>query len=239
MAHLLLVDDDKDFLLLAQKALELYRHSVTATQDAFSALELLAERRFDVVISDANMPHYSGFDLFKTLRSDDRYKQLSLVMLTGRRSPEDIARAIQVGVVDYIIKPIDTHQFVQKVNKIIERMPSAQKTELSLADSPAQTTAHLRTRVQLRTLSEDGFTFHSPEPAMIGSTVEVESNLFMEIGLPVPALKVVSSLPLEESEAWEIKVHFVGLKETALQRLRMWIHLHDQRAKKAGAAKAA
>src|SRR5210317_1448319 len=107
MARILVVDDDPDILRLADRVLSMGGHIVFRAQDAVRAMDLLNSSMFDLLISDANMPHFSGFDLVRHVRNNKRFNNMAIAMLTGLRERKDIERAVRAGVDDYIVKPID------------------------------------------------------------------------------------------------------------------------------------
>src|SRR5262249_28829124 len=120
MARILVVDDDKDILKLTERVFPQARHTVFTAEDAFKATDFLDHLDFDMLISDANMPHFSGFELVQTLRRNQRFERLAIAMLTGLRERKDIDRALKAGVDDYIVKPIDPMILMTKVQALFE-----------------------------------------------------------------------------------------------------------------------
>lgn len=119
MSHILLVDDDADIRRLAKKILEREGFHVVTIDNGLSALDELNNNQYDLLISDANMPQYSGYDLIRALKRQPKHANLVIAMLTGRKDKADIQEAIQLGVKDYIIKPIDPMVLVKKVQKLL------------------------------------------------------------------------------------------------------------------------
>ena len=67
---ILIVDDDPDILKIADRILAHAGHEVKVAENALGALDLLTQSEFDLLISDANMPRYSGFELVQTVRAN-------------------------------------------------------------------------------------------------------------------------------------------------------------------------
>ena len=124
MAHILLVDDDRDIRELGRALLTKIRHTVTVAESANQALKILRHQNssslpINLVLSDVNMPELSGFDMVLQMRKDANLKNLTVAFLTGRRERADIEQAVSLGVRDYIVKPLDPLLFLQKIKDLI------------------------------------------------------------------------------------------------------------------------
>ena len=107
---LLLIDDS----LLTRKMMKeilsgLGFRNVTECTDGREAVRELKERRFDFIISDWHMPHMSGLDLLKHVRTEIKGTKESLpfIMVTSEGEKEQVMEAIQQGVTDYVVKPFN------------------------------------------------------------------------------------------------------------------------------------
>src|ERR1700722_3270049 len=154
MFNVLVVDDDKEFLRIVQKVLEAGGYSVVTTTDAMGALEILAREVFDLVLSDANMPGASGFDLVKTLRKHPLTASIPIALLTGRREKEDIARGLASGADDYIVKPIDPDVFIDKINSLLKNRPPEFRPEINFAEGSVKMPAKWDVSTEIITVSE-------------------------------------------------------------------------------------
>lgn len=224
MANILIVDDDKDILLVVQKLLESKGHSVTCCLDPLDALDKWKREAFDLVLSDANMPHVNGFDLVKTLSQNARGFGTALALLTARRDKKDVERAMQNGADDYIVKPIDPELFVSKVESLIAKK-SENKMEVRFAESPIRIKADWAVQSEITNLSEQGLTVFSHIHGVKGSKIKINSELFKLIGIDPPLLRVLeSTLDPEGSMKFYTKVNFVGLNDNELQKIRYWMN---------------
>lgn len=93
---------------------------VTEADDGVDALRKLAASRFDIIITDINMPIMDGLKLVKRIRSDQVHKDTPIVIITTEGSQEDRQRALQLGANAYITKPIQAPQVIAKVKELLK-----------------------------------------------------------------------------------------------------------------------
>jgi two-component system chemotaxis sensor kinase CheA len=102
---LLFVDDSAFFRNMLTPVLKAAGYEVTAVADAREALALLQEgRRFDVLVTDVDMPGMDGFALAEAIRREPRFGDLPIIALSSYSSPEAIERGRRVGFHDYVAK---------------------------------------------------------------------------------------------------------------------------------------
>ena len=102
---LLLVDDSPFFRNMLSPVLKAAGYNVTAVASAEEALALLrAGRRFNVLVTDIDMPGMDGFALAETIRGEPQFGELPIIALSSFSSPETIERGRQVGFHDYVAK---------------------------------------------------------------------------------------------------------------------------------------
>jgi two-component system chemotaxis sensor kinase CheA len=103
--RVLLIDDASFFRNMLTPVLKAAGYAVTSVASAQEALALMqAGRRFDVVLTDIEMPGMNGFDFASAVRSNPRTAQLPIIGLSSLVSPEAIERGRQVGLHDYVAK---------------------------------------------------------------------------------------------------------------------------------------
>jgi two-component system chemotaxis response regulator CheY len=93
---------------------------VTEADDGVDGLRKLASARFDIIITDINMPVMDGLKLVKRIRSDPVHKDTPIVIITTEGSQEDRQRALQLGANSYITKPIQAPQVIAKVKELLK-----------------------------------------------------------------------------------------------------------------------
>ena len=94
--------------------------SVVEADDGVDGLKKLAQGRFDLVITDINMPIMDGLKLVKRIRSDAIHKDVPIMIITTEGAEEDRQRALQLGANSYITKPIQAPQVISKVKELLK-----------------------------------------------------------------------------------------------------------------------
>ena len=117
--RVLVVDDEEDFLETIVKRLKRRGIDTVGVGDGKTALALFGERHFDVVVLDLRMP---GMDGLETLKEIKRTRPLvEVILLTGHGSVESGMQGMQMGAFDYMLKPADIGELIEKVRQAHER----------------------------------------------------------------------------------------------------------------------
>jgi two-component system chemotaxis response regulator CheY len=93
--------------------------TVTEADDGVDALRQLAAAKFDIIITDINMPILDGLKLVKRLRADENYREVPIIIITTEGAEEDRQRALALGANAYITKPIQAPQVIKMVRETL------------------------------------------------------------------------------------------------------------------------
>jgi two-component system chemotaxis response regulator CheY len=93
---------------------------LTEADDGVDGLRKLAGAKFDLILTDINMPIMDGLKLVKRVRSDPMHKDTPIIIITTEGSTEDRQRALQLGANAYITKPIQAPQVIAKVKELLK-----------------------------------------------------------------------------------------------------------------------
>jgi two-component system, chemotaxis family, chemotaxis protein CheY len=96
------------------------RLTVTEADDGVDGLRKLAAGKYDLIITDINMPIMDGLKLVKRIRSDTVHKDVPIIVITTEGSAEDRQRAMALGANAYITKPIQAPQVIAKVKELLK-----------------------------------------------------------------------------------------------------------------------
>ena len=116
----LVVEDSPTMRQLIVFALSRIRGlTVVEADDGVDALKKLAGGKFDIILTDINMPVMDGLKLVKRVRSDEVLKDIPIVIITTEGAEEDRQRALALGANAYITKPIQAPQVIAKVKELL------------------------------------------------------------------------------------------------------------------------
>ena len=119
--NILIVDSDPESVKVLEVSLKKAGYSVTTAEDGDAALELLEFSSPDLVISDTKMSGLSGFEFCTRLKQNDEWAKIPFIFLTADKSIENKIRGLELGVDDYLNKPIFIREILVRVNLAIQR----------------------------------------------------------------------------------------------------------------------
>jgi two-component system chemotaxis response regulator CheY len=119
--HCLVVEDSpmmRQLLVFALSRVKQLR--VTEADDGVDGLRKLASGRYDIILTDINMPIMDGLKLVKRVRTDPVHKNVPIVIITTESAEEDRQRALALGANAYITKPIQAPIVIAKVRELLK-----------------------------------------------------------------------------------------------------------------------
>jgi len=118
-AQILVVDDFATMRNIIRKCLKILGYIyVTEAENGKEALDILAEKDFDLVFLDWTMPEVNGIEVLKAIRKDPYLRDMGVIMFTAESRDEDIRTAVEAGVDNYIVKPFTAEVLKNKMNKV-------------------------------------------------------------------------------------------------------------------------
>src|SRR5690349_21114495 len=120
--RLLIVDDDVELCSLLEEFLRQEGYTVQCVHEGNSALELIQQGGFELIILDVMLPGLDGFEILKRLRSDSR---VPVLMLTARGEDVDRIVGLELGADDYLPKPFNPRELAARVKAILRRTEEA------------------------------------------------------------------------------------------------------------------
>jgi len=118
-ATLLYVEDDTTLSFVTRDNLEMKGFVVDFCEDGLRALEMIAEKKYDLCLLDVMLPKMDGFTLATMIRKTN--SEIPILFLTARSTKEDRIYGLQIGADDYITKPFSIEELVLKIEVFLRR----------------------------------------------------------------------------------------------------------------------
>ena len=119
-ARILVVDDDPQIRRVMRVTLTGQNYEVDDARDGETALVMIRDRRFDLILLDMNMPGIGGLETCRQIRAQS---EIAIVMLTVRDSETDKVEALDAGADDYITKPYNAPELLARIRAALRRTP--------------------------------------------------------------------------------------------------------------------
>jgi chemosensory pili system protein ChpA (sensor histidine kinase/response regulator) len=117
----LVVDDSITMRRVTQRLLERRGAKVYTARDGLDAISVLQEHMVDVILLDIEMPRMDGYQFATHVRNDPKSKHVPIIMITSRSGEKHRAKAIEIGVNDYLSKPYQESQLVAAIEALVGR----------------------------------------------------------------------------------------------------------------------
>src|SRR3989440_130441 len=122
--HVLVVDDSPSVRRVVSNMLKQRGWEVQMARDGVEALEMISHQPPAVVLLDIEMPRMDGYELISTIRAQEQYRTLPLVVLTSRAAAKHQQRAIQLGANSYVVKPYQDEELINTLNTLVYSAPA-------------------------------------------------------------------------------------------------------------------
>ena len=117
--RILIVEDEESLLKLESILLTSKGYDVKGVADGQAALDAVETMKPDLVLLDVMLPEIDGFEVCRRIKANDSTKQIPVIMLTAKKSREDMARGEQVGADWYITKPFKSAMVIETIQRFI------------------------------------------------------------------------------------------------------------------------
>lgn len=119
---ILIIDDSKTTRFLIASILDRFGDiDVFEATSGFEAMKVLPSARFDLILTDINMPDINGLEVIDFIKKHPHYKDIPVVIISTERAPKDRRKGFMLGAADYITKPFDGDQLFQTVHRLLNR----------------------------------------------------------------------------------------------------------------------
>ncbi len=114
----LVVDDSFTMRNMVSLALKDENFDVVVAEDGVEALKVSKGKKFDVIVTDINMPNMDGLELIKKLREDNEFKFTPILVLTTEGGDDKKKEGKRLGATGWIVKPFNPQVLISTINKV-------------------------------------------------------------------------------------------------------------------------
>jgi|GEM_PF-1368722 len=129
MARILVVEDNPEMRMMMMALLGTMGHEVVEAVDGTDVLRWALDEEPDLVMLDVMMPNVDGWEALTMLQEDHRTADIPVIMVTARKSAEDMAKAEELGASDYVTKPWSLGELETRVNWALRKKAVPQLSE--------------------------------------------------------------------------------------------------------------
>lgn len=119
MATILVIDDEVHIIKIIEYKLRGAGYTVISARDGLEGVEKAKTERPDLILLDIMMPRMDGFQALEALKKDPETEGIPVLMLTVKGREGDRQKGLQMGVVDYMIKPFSPNHLLNRVNAVL------------------------------------------------------------------------------------------------------------------------
>lgn len=135
--NILIVDDNDTNAKLLTILLKMEGYQSSSVNNGPTALEIAAETLPDLILLDINMPEMNGFEVCNRLQENPLTRDIPVMFISAMDEPSFIVQALEMGGVDYIVRPFDTREVAARIRKHLRMHQERLKIEKTLHEETA------------------------------------------------------------------------------------------------------
>jgi len=205
MAKVLLVDDVELFLELERSYFEGTGHQTLTATSGRQALEVLERERPDILLLDLFMPDMNGAEVCAQLRQIPAWQHLPVIMVTSAGKEEEIRRCLEAGCDDYVTKPVNRKELLEKINRLLGEVKYRTEPRLPVSFPAVVTINSQQETAYVLDLSTSGAFIQTEVLSPVGTSLLLQLTL-PEVGDVAVAARVRR---VEMGEPAGLGVYFV------------------------------
>jgi CheY-like chemotaxis protein len=115
----LVVDDSNTNVVLLEAILNDKGYQIETALNAKEAFQIMADKVPDLILLDLLMPKINGYDFLQQIKGDEKTKHIPVIIVSAVTEAENIRKTIEMGAVDFIKKPIEIQELIEKVSRTL------------------------------------------------------------------------------------------------------------------------
>lgn len=232
MAKILIIDDEPSFLKLLGSILGKAGHTIVSTESGAGAIKILKEgdpQSFQLVITDANMPEMNGYEAAVAIRTQFNLVTLPILMLTKKRNRQDVKKAVEVGITDYILKPINEPLLLQKIEEILTSGHQTIESKKVKLITPKDRDGLIHLPCQIESINEEEILILSPVKINEELVRYLDFPVLQSLGLQANQLQLENCERAVHDEAqkiflFEASLKFQNLNEEQIKKIQKLVN---------------
>lgn len=120
-AKILVVDDSSVNNFLLENVLEEKGYTLQIAYNGKEALQFIENEPPDLVLLDIMMPGIDGYEILQKMNANSKTRGIPVIMVTSKSEESDRTKALEIGAIDYVMKPIDIEELLGKVEQVINK----------------------------------------------------------------------------------------------------------------------
>lgn len=120
-SKILVVDDSSTNIVLLEAILNGQGYQIETAQSVKEAFQIIKKEAVNLILLDLLMPKVSGYDFLKEIKSNNSTKDIPVIIVSAVSDPENRKKSIEMGALDFINKPIDIQDFLNRIETILKK----------------------------------------------------------------------------------------------------------------------
>jgi len=127
---ILIVDDEEDIVNLTEKFLQLENYETLTCSSGSEALQIVEEKHEDIalVLLDIMMPNVNGYEVLKSIKSNEKFNHILVVLFTVKNFFKDIKKGKELGADGYLVKAISGNEIITYIKNLLEKKKKKKET---------------------------------------------------------------------------------------------------------------
>lgn len=225
--NILIVEDNEEIQFLLTDFLKAYGFSYACAYSVDEGIDILKRsepKKFDLVLLDLLFPDKNGLYLINEVRSDLRYEDLKIMVISTLKEKKVILKALELGAEDYIAKPIDRDILSDKINSLISDTQLYSLPLLGVMPDAKYSQIEFDFNIVLSEVDEEGVIFFTDCLLPKGLAFDVQFNIFSDPNLQRINLKVISTQIIHNAVlTYETVAKFNELDVEQQLMIRRWL----------------
>src|SRR5208283_3772997 len=121
ISRILVVDDSSTNIVLLEAILNGQGYEIETAQSVKEAYQVIKKENVNLILLDLLMPRVSGFDFLKEIKNNESTKDIPVIIVSAVADIENKKKSLELGAMDFINKPIDIQDFIERIEEILKR----------------------------------------------------------------------------------------------------------------------